>query len=290
MPDVVANNKSQLTVFSVIFRVKNDEDVSAEIIQQFKRIGTKDYIFQLEKASHYHYQCVISLHRAKRTRPHTLQKRLFALSNAREEVSGVGVKPASLNGIEALRSYCMKEDSFVNGPWTQRVIYRGQDVQMVETMPFPWQREVMSIIDGDPNDRSILWITNKSGNVGKTKLCKYLRFKNKITRIPMGTATQIKTACIINGAHRCYVVDFPRTLGKDEKIRDVMSAIEEIKNGWVQSAMYGKNAELIMMPPHVICFANWQPDLSMMSFDMWEFYSVNSKEGALVPHLFFNRS
>lgn len=277
----------QLQVFSVVFRVTDDSDRSSEVIEQFKRIGAVDYIFQLEKASHYHYQCIVKVARKDRTRPHALEKRLFGLQNKTTDVGGVGVKPASTDGIEELRSYCMKKDeTYIKGPWTLRFLYKGQDLLCMDK-PFPWQEDIIAQIREEPNDRTIIWITNPSGNIGKTKLCKWLKFNKLAVRIPLGTATQIKTNCIVRGASRCYIVDFPRTLGKDEKLRDVFSAIEEIKNGWVESAMYGKCQELMMMPPHVICFANWYPNLGMMSQDMWKVYTVKDANSPMEEYKFF---
>lgn len=277
----------QLQVFSVIFRVTDDSDRSSEIIEQFRRIGTQDYIFQLEKASHYHYQCIVKLKRKDRTRPAALEKRFKPLQNKRKDVGGVGVKPASTSGIEDLRSYCMKQDeTYVKGPWTQRFVYTGQDLAIMEE-PLAWHKQLLAMLAQEPNRRTIVWVTNLSGDVGKTVLCKWLRMEGRALRIPMGTATQLKTSCIAKGAHRCYTIDFPRTLGYNEKVADCFSAIEEIKNGWVESAMYGKVQELMMMPPHVFCFANWYPDVRLVSKDRWKIYTVETLESRMVPYVYF---
>lgn len=97
----------------------------------------------------------------------------------------------------------------------------------------------------------------------------------------MGTATQIKSSIITKGAHRAYMLDLPRVRGKDESLQNIFSAIEEIKCGWVETAMYGKWEELMMLPPHVFVFSNEQPRLSLCSADRWSIYQVDSLEGGM---------
>lgn len=97
----------------------------------------------------------------------------------------------------------------------------------------------------------------------------------------MGTATQIKSSIITKGPHRAYMLDLPRVRGKDESLQNTFSAIEEIKNGWVETAMYGKWEELMMLPPHVIVFSNDKPRLDLCSADRWEVYQLDSLMGGM---------
>ena len=77
------------------------------------------------------------------------------------------------------------------------------------------------------------------------------------------------------------MVDLPRVRGTDERQQELFSALEEIKNGWIESPMYGKAAELLMEPPHIWIFSNELPNTSFMSQDRWKIYKVNANE--LVP-------
>jgi hypothetical protein len=84
---------------------------------------------------------------------------------------------------------------------------------------------------------------------------------------------------IAKGAHRCYVVDFPRVLGKEDAVADIFAALEELKNGWVETAFYGKPGELLMEPPHVIVMSNDKPNLKLASKDRWKVFQL--EEGSL---------
>ena len=192
--------------------------------------------------------------------------------------------PESNNSIQqgGLSFYVMKDDSREDGPWhdstfrpKKRKQYEGKDLLCMKT-PLPWQAAVVSMLQADPDDRTLIWIADTVGNHGKSKLMKWLRFQPDMdcARVPMGSATQIKTSVIEKGAHRTFMVDLPRTVGKEERIQEIYSALEEIKNGWVESAMYGKNLELLMEPPHVIIFSNYYPMLTHMSTDRWRVYKL----------------
>lgn len=169
----------------------------------------------------------------------------------------------------------MKADTRVIGPFGLRPIYLGQDLVCLNN-PYPWQQSILHAMQQPPDDRTIMWIYNARGNVGKTKLMKFCKWNGLAVRIPLGTATQIKSSVISKGVHRCYMLDLPRVRGKDERIQEVFSAIEEIKNGWVESAMYGKNEELMMLPPHVYVFSNEPPNMSFASLDRWRIRTINS--------------
>lgn len=265
-------------IFSVIYRVTNSDDVSSHLHQIFKNYGFVDYVFQLEKGStdNFHWQCFTKAR--TKIRASTLQNVLSesCLPNCRSDVSHVGVKPSSSAGKDALKRYCMKSDTRVIGPFGLRPLYLGQDLRCMNN-PHPWQQSILQLIQQEPDDRTIVWIYNQSGNVGKSKLMKYCKFNGLSVRIPLGTATQIKTSVITKGPHRCYMLDLPRVRGKDERIQEVFSAIEEIKNGWVESAMYGKTEELMMMPPHVFVFSNEPPNLTYASADRWKVRSINDQ-------------
>lgn len=252
------------------------EELDSERLEQgLRHCDCTRFCFQLERGDDegkLHWQCRVQLSVRKRTT--TLAR---ALATALDLPVGLfTVRPEHDAAASAL--YCMKEDTRVAGPWADRPIYMGRDLTCMRD-PLPWQREVIRMIKAEPDDRSIIWIYNASGNVGKSKLCKWLRWGELATRIGLGTATQIKTSAIEKGAHRCYIVDLPRVRGSDETQAALFSALEDIKNGWVESSMYGKSAELLMEPPHVVVFSNDMPKLSYASLDRWKVFTIDDVEG-----------
>lgn len=241
------------------------------------------WIFQLEKGfeeGKEHYQCRGQLE-SPLSKASLLQ--IFDCRGLKDQIS---IQPESNNSIQqgGLTFYVMKDETRVDGPWhdeahkpRKRVKYEARDLACMEN-PLPWQAQVMAMLTPLPDDRSIVWIADPVGNHGKSKLMKWLRVQSDFdcARIPMGSATQIKTSVIEKGPHRVYMVDLPRTVGKEERIQEIYSALEEVKNGWVESAMYGKAAELLMEPPHVIIFSNGYPTLSHMSHDRWKVYKLQT--------------
>jgi hypothetical protein len=164
--------------------------------------------------------------------------------------------------------------------------YCGGDLKEITEHPFPWQQQFLdSVSVWDTNkgtdDRQISVIVNKLGNIGKSKLLKYLAFKGLACCVPAGTATQIKMYIINSPTCKIYVVDLPRQSGKDEKFGDVMSALEDVKNGNMTCPMYGGNNRKLMLPPHVWIFTNAFPPFWMASADRWNVYSIESKQARL---------
>eukprot|EP00854_Cymbomonas_tetramitiformis_P000268 gene268-489_t len=136
------------------------------------------------------------------------------------------VSPESNNSRKqgGLSFYCMKIDSCVEGPWSDKPVeekYNGEDLACLQT-PHPWQKFVLDKIEEYPDDRTIHWIYDKKGCHGKSKLCKFLKWKSIAKRIPMGSATQLKTNVIKKGKSRVYLIDMPRKRGHDERMEDVI--------------------------------------------------------------------
>jgi len=247
----------------------------SDILNEF----ASQWCFQLESGTitkHQHYQCRVIMEEGQMKE--TMLSIFEARSIPRKELTFL---PESNNSLKqgGLSFYVMKDESRIAGPWydasynpKRKVVYEGKDLKCMDN-PRHFQNFIFDDISGDADDRSVNWLVNIGGCTGKSKLMKYMRFHQKrfdMARIPMGSATQIKTCVIAKGPHKCYMVDLPRVRGSDETQAELFSAIEEIKNGWVESAMYGQNQELLMEPPHMWCFSNEWPNPSYCSVDRWK--------------------
>lgn len=238
-------------------------------------LGTDDWVFQLERgrSGNLHYQGYLRL---------TVKKRSGYLSR---NLSAWSFTPCSSRGKAALRDYCLKSDTRVDGPYGKRRIYMGKDLAIMRD-PLPWQQEVIDILAGPPDRRCIYWIVDEHGNKGKSVLTKWLWFRNKkdVAVIPFGTATQIKTSVIAKGPRLIYLLDVSRSLGEGETMQSIFSAIEQIKNGFVLSAMYGKDGIMAFEPPHVICFSNYPPPWKRASRDRWRVFNLSDRNALLEPY------
>ncbi len=271
------------------FTLNSTSTVSGEGLPDHETVKTfceerayiKEFVFQKERATRDHYQGRLHLNE-KKSKAIILQD----LSNAgfaANVIQNWTFSAISNNGkaAAALDFYCTKIDTRVAGPWydagfkppKKRKTYEGKDLVCMEE-PLDWQTTVIDWVKGVANDRDIRWIWNKAGNAGKSKLIKYLCFKDLAVKVPLGTATQLKTAVCDRGESSAFLVDLPRVSGNQESQRDLFSALEDIKNGFVETAMYGKPRSLFMEPPHVVIFSNDLPDLRFASADRWKVYEL----------------
>lgn len=251
------------------------------------------YVFQTEKVSRRHYQGRIDL---KDKSARMVKNTLLGIFQAGGyDVTNLTVTPESNASVKSDGSlfYVTKKDSRIDGPWhdasfvppKKPVIYNGEDLVCMET-PLPWQTELFDhTMLPCEDDRKVIWICNIKGNVGKSKWQKWMSWKHGAERVPLGTATQLKTSVADMPANTIYMIDLPRVRGSQESQHDLFSAIEEIKNGWVYAAMYGKPHELKMKPPHVIVFSNELPDMSCLSEDKWAIYNLPDRDSNLVGPL-----
>ena len=120
-----------------------------------------------------------------------------------------------------------------------------------------------------PNDRSIVWITECEGGSGKTSFCKHIVLNNSSALYLSGSAKYMKYAIMKSIDEKGIVpkillLDIPRSL------EDYVSyqGIEEIKNGMFFNTHY--EAKMVVYDcPHVVVFANFDPDFSKLSSDRW---------------------
>lgn len=181
-------------------------------------------------------------------------------------------------------SYVTKNDSRKDGELpvvsTNVVVpYRGQDLDIVSSPEtrFPWQNELLDMVfEGSPlhiqpaSDREVHWIVDRQGCSGKSLFVKYLCFNNEaVKKISFGTSNQLRSGVIDAGPAKVYVVDLPRTLGKEDHLNNIITVIEDLKSGFVVSNFHGKSRQLMIMPPHVIVFANFPAPLEKLSSDRW---------------------
>lgn len=247
-----------------------------------------EWVFQREKHENsildnqFHYQCCL---RTKiRTRKSTLLNTLAAYLEHPEKCIRVDrMRGTFEQGI----LYCSKPDTRVGETRKCRKfmeLYANEDVDFLkdESRRHPWQNSLIEKIFvkvpgmlKNPDDRTIIWIADSHGNNGKSKFVKFLcAYNSAIAKISFGSAAQIRAAAVNAGQKELYVVDIPRTLGDDDSMNSIISALEDIKNGFVVSNMYGKAVSLLMRPPHIVIFSNKQCPLDKMSSDRWKTYRI----------------
>ena len=140
-----------------------------------------------------------------------------------------------------------------------------------------WQREVLDIIKGDPDPRAVNWFWEQKGNVGKSFLCKYIVAKFEGVLICSGKSADVANQARImmeqGVAPRIVISDIPRTVGDYINYE----ILEQLKNGNLYSGKY-KGGRLLFRSPHVIVFANREPEYNKMSMDRWNVRNIGESE------------
>lgn len=260
----------------------------ALMVSAFKAIADT-YTFQLEMSENnmYHYQCCM-VSKIRKSQKTLLNDLVSELKYSREMIEvdrafdySQSVKYCSDRHKAVLDLPCYSTDL--------QLEYKDEDILFLDDVErrYPWQKKFMGtfftkdeVTFEVPDDRKVFWIQDSIGNTGKSKFCKWLaRRYPTSTKVAFGTSTQLRSAVISEGSKEMFMIDIPRTLGEHDSINSVVSVIEDIKNGYVKSGMYGESKALFMKPPHVVVFSNIACPIQKLSEDRWVNCYINySKE------------
>lgn len=227
----------------------------------------KDYIYQLEKcptSGATHYQIFVKLQTKKRT--DELCKLLNSMC-----LKGAECSPAK--DTSALSTYCMKENTRIAGPWSNKPIYLGEDLITIDQM-YGWQKHILSLVAAKPNDRKIEWYYDSKGGAGKSSLSKYLYFHHDIITLTIGKASDILNLVYKMQGRKMYIFDISRTVTAGV-MTELYAAMEAVKNGYFVNTKYDTGV-CCMARPHVIVFSNMMPKRSALSEDRWDIYDMST--------------
>lgn len=149
---------------------------------------------------------------------------------------------------------------------------------------FPWQKEIYSKIFDEkgnvirPDKRKIISIIDNEGKKGKSEFLKWIcyNYPKECIKLSQASESQLRAAVIKCGPKRCYFLSLGRIDELNNKMDNLMSIIEEIKNGHVMNTTYGTNRSLIMPYPHVFIFSNKTLKYDSLSKDRWEVFEISN--------------
>lgn len=260
---------------------KNQKEEVEEICSFFRQHCSR-WCFQLEagkKKGHLHYQCRISI--LTRRRLDTMIK----WCQKQPILNNCHVSPTSgacaYTGNEL---YVMKEDTRVDGPYSDRNTVNMEEVPShykIAPVWWPWQQEILKIIESKPDGEKVNVILNPSGGQGKTHLASYLSCRKMAHRVPiMEHSKDIMRAVMCmkkenKEKNLPFFIDFPRAISKNVS-KQFASAIEEITNGFAYDDRY-KWTEAYFEKPHVFVFTNNIIDENLLTGRRWNFYTIVGK-------------
>jgi len=153
--------------------------------------------------------------------------------------------------------YCSKDGNYITNIKIKKPLKILKEEQLYE-----WQKDIINIITDEPDDRTIHWYWEDKGNVGKTTFMKYLCAK--YNAIPIEGKKNDILFCAAQFESELYIMDLERTM--EEYVS--YGAIEKIKNGCYMCSKY-ESKPIVRNCPHVIIFANFEPDYESLSQDRW---------------------
>lgn len=129
-------------------------------------------------------------------------------------------------------------------------------------VPRVWQSEVIEVVSGEADDRSILWVTDVQGGHGKTRLATHL-IRNFGAVQLSGRMADMKYGYMMNQAP-IVVIDITRASA--ECVKHLYSIAEELKSGRLFNTKY-RCVNFFFTPPHVVMFSNTTWDRTLFSED-----------------------
>lgn len=196
------------------------------------------------------------------------------------------LKPGHFEAARSKRKvldYVTKEDTRMAG--TQQVsagvrlpkrrkVYTPKDPLEGKTLR-RWQADLKDSLLDAPDDRTIYWFWDYSGGTGKTAFAKHRVLSTQQAMYVQGGARDIAYAL---GAWIDSTCSSPREIYIDIPRAGMQHvsypAIEGLKNGILFSSKY-ESRQIVFDTPHVIVFANEQPDTSKLSSDRWKITELN---------------
>lgn len=168
--------------------------------------------------------------------------------------------------------YCSKDNNFIS-----TFIVKKPLVDPLAGFTLKeFQRNVINMLSEEPDNRSIYWYWDEIGNTGKTSLAKHLciNYPNQILFVN-GAGKDIKYAVsefVANEDNDLKMVIFYFTRSIENFIS--YEAIESVKDGILFNNKY-ESKMCIFNCPHIICFANFEPDYNTLSNDRWKVIKVD---------------
>lgn len=156
--------------------------------------------------------------------------------------------------------------------WVRRMISyeRQKNLQVPQITLRPWQEDLVQLLSTPPHPRQILWYWDPNGNAGKTTFARWLMTTPLFTK---------RVAYFRGGKHAdvAYAYDYEDVVVFDycrDSIEFISySVLEHLKDGMIFSTKY-ESTRKIFNPPHVLVFANQEPNRSKLSLDRWNVHQI----------------
>lgn len=191
----------------------------------------------------------------------TVKKRIMSIFTFTKRIHWESCRGSEADNIR----YCSKEGNII----AMQGIKLYEPIRTISVdMLYAWQRTLMDILSQPADDRTIHWFWSHGGNTGKTSFCKYLVVHLGAVLLDGKKADVLFNAS--NADSKIYLYDIERSLEHFVSY----GSIEKIKNGMYATTKY-ESKMIVRNPPHVVCFANFAPEINRLSLDRWNIVNID---------------
>lgn len=130
-------------------------------------------------------------------------------------------------------------------------------------VPTAWQAALAQELEGEPDDRSVIFYVDEEGGTGKTWFQQWFFTKHPDSVQILGVGKVVDVAYAIDPDKNVYLINVPR----DGMQYFQYSIVEQLKDRMVFSTKYMGGMKLMRTNVHVVVFCNEAPDYEKLSAD-----------------------
>lgn len=140
--------------------------------------------------------------------------------------------------------------------------------EMPPMVLFPWQAEILDLLEQPPSPREIHFYIESEGSVGKSEIVNYIlaKYETSMCTIPMKLSD---LANMIPETTTIFMLDVPRDWGKE--IHLPYSFLEALKDRRISSGKYEGSCKGFRYM-HVLVFSNFEPEFPSLSKDRFKLH------------------
>jgi len=176
-------------------------------------------------------------------------------------------------------AYCSKEDK---KPFLWQCRMKKELKLIHESQFYNWQKDILKVINDEPDGRTVHWYWSHKGSIGKTCFAKWLCV-NKGAFVLNGRGHDVRNGILTfleneGDTPELVLYPLPKCHGSDYVSYE---ALENIVDMFFYSGKY-EGGMVIGNSPHLIVFANEPPISSKMSDDRWNIVCIDPENAECV--------
>jgi len=142
----------------------------------------------------------------------------------------------------------------------------------------PWQQSLLASLQQPADARTVQWLWEPKGKVGKSWISTYLDLTMNAVVLSQGKKADLAKIWADRPGPQWPVVifDIPLSVITSDGVcpmQHLIALAEEMKNGRVTSTKY-ESGVVFRPPPHVVFFANFEPNRAWLSEDRWKIHKI----------------